>query len=162
MFQGIRKLLPGHFLTARGDQADVLTGLRAGGDDYLAKPFSIEELLLRIWAVLRRSRRSDAPISVGPLVINPAIHEATLVGRALDLTPLEFRLLAYLARASERVVPVPELVAEVWGVVDFGAHDPLVKSTVYRLRHKLGDQSDRPGVDLRNVRGVGYQLRPVS
>ncbi len=153
-----RGATPVVFLTARSDQADVIAGLEAGGDDYLAKPFSIEELLLRIRAVLRRTARVATVVTAGPLRMNLDTHETWVRDLRVDLTPLEFRFLAFLIQERARVVPPAELVGEVWGVADLGAHDTLVKTTVYRLRQKLGDASDG-GVEIRNVRGVGYQIR---
>jgi len=147
------------FLTVMSDQANVIAGLEAGGDDYLAKPFSIEELILRINAVLRRSTSQTDSIEVGNLTLRLQSHELLLGDRVIDVTPLEFRFLRYLAMHKERIVPTSELIEEVWGVADLGAHDPIVKTVVYRVRQKLGDQSQAPMVEIRNVRGVGYQLR---
>ncbi len=149
------------FLTVRSDQADVIAGLEAGGDDYLAKPFSVEELLLRINAILRRSTPADSLLSLGGLSLNLDSHEATASGHQLDLTPLEFRFLRYLLTNRERIISTSELVTEVWGVVDLGAHDPIVKTVVYRIRQKLGEPVP-PTVEIRNVRGVGYQIRTAK
>ena len=146
------------FLTVRSDQADVIKGLEAGGDDYLAKPFSIEELLLRINAILRRSAPVEQELRIGALTIKLHSHEARVHDGLVELTPLEFRFLRYLAINQQRIVSTQELVEEVWQIADLGAHDPIVKSTVYRIRQKLGAPL-LPAVEIRNVRGVGYQLR---
>ncbi len=150
--------LPVVFLTVRADQHDVIAGLEAGGDDYLAKPFSVEELFLRIGAILRRVGEVPRALRLGGLQLRPDTHEAVLDGEALDLTPLEFRFVRYLAVNEHRVVGVPELVREVWELAPVGSHDAIVKSVVYRIRHKF--DAVGPGrLELRNVRGVGYQLR---
>ncbi len=146
------------FLTVRSDQSDVIKGLEAGGDDYLAKPFSVEELLLRINAILRRAAPAEEELSIGGLTIKLDSHEALVDRTPLELTPLEFRFLRYLVVNRQRVVSVQELVEEVWKVPDLGAHDPIVKSTVYRIRQKLGSPLPET-IELRNVRGVGYQVR---
>ena len=146
------------FLPVRSDQADVIAGLAAGGDDYLAKPFSVEELLLRINAVLRRSAPQNEQLQLGELTLKLDSHEATVAGEPIDLTPLEFRFLRYLAINRTRIISTLELVDEVWGVADLGSHDPIVKTVVYRIRKKL-DHSYPSTVEIRNVRGVGYQLR---
>lgn len=149
------------FLTARSDQADVIAGLEAGGDDYLGKPFSIEELLLRINAMLRRAIPQERSLSFGQLTLNLDNHEALIGGERLELSPLEFRFLKFLSVNRARVLSVNELIDEVWGVAEIGANDPLVKTAVYRLRQKLGDPK-QVRVEIRNVRGVGYQLRTLD
>lgn len=149
------------FLTVRSDQADVINGLEAGGDDYLAKPFSIEELLLRINAILRRSTPTEDALSIGDMTIKLDSHEVIVEHTRVELTPLEFRFLRYLAANDSRIISTHELVEEVWEIADLGAHDPIVKSTVYRLRQKLGPPLPAT-VEIRNVRGVGYQLRAAN
>jgi two-component system OmpR family response regulator len=149
------------FLTVRSDQADVIAGLEAGGDDYLAKPFSVEELLLRINAILRRANPTEDEIRLGKLTLKLESHEVQAGETRIDLTPLEFRFLRYLAVNRSRIVSTSELVEEVWEVADLGAHDPIVKSVVYRIRQKLGPPH-LDTVEIRNVRGVGYQLRAVE
>lgn len=156
-----RSQAPVLFLTVRSDQADVIAGLEAGGDDYLAKPFSVEELLLRINAILRRSNPTEDELHLGELSIRLESHEVYSGQTIVDLTPLEFRFLRYLAVNRTRIVATNELVEEVWGVSDLGAHDPIVKSVVYRIRQKLGPPLPA-AVEIRNVRGVGYQLRTAE
>ncbi len=148
------------FLTVRSDQADVILGLEAGGDDYLAKPFSIEELLLRINAILRRAAPAEEELHIGGVSIRLESHEVYVMQTPVELTPLEFRFLHYLAVNGNRIISTRELVEEVWEVADLGAHDPIVKSTVYRIRQKLGPPLPET-IEIRNVRGVGYQLRPI-
>lgn len=149
------------FLTVRSDQADVIKGLEAGGDDYLAKPFSVEELLLRINAILRRASPVDDELRIGDMTIRLDAHEVSVLEIPVELTPLEFRFLKYLAVNRTRIVSTKELVQEVWEVADLGAHDPIVKSTVYRIRQKLAAPLPE-SVEIRNVRGVGYQIRPAA
>lgn len=151
--------VPVLFLTVRADQSDVIAGLQAGGDDYMPKPFSVEELLLRINAILRRAGESPKVLNIGQLELQLDTHEANADGVSIDLTPLEFRFLRYLATNHDRVVSVPELVRSVWDLVPVGAHDAIVKSVVYRIRQKLDAAGGVNEIELRNVRGVGYQLR---
>jgi len=154
-----RSQVPVLFLTVRADQTDVIAGLEAGGDDYMPKPFRVEELLLRINAILRRVGESPKVLNVGRLELLLDTHEANVDGMAIDLTPLEFRFLRFLAANHDRVLSVPELVRAVWDLVPVGAHDAVVKSIVYRIRQKLDGAGSRNELELRNVRGVGYQLR---
>jgi len=149
------------FLTVRSDQADVIKGLEAGGDDYLAKPFSIEELLLRINAILRRTAPVEEELHIGGLSVRLDSHEVLVHQTQVELTPLEFRFLRYLAVNANRIISTSELVEEVWEVADLGGHDPIVKSTVYRIRQKLGPPLPAT-IEIRNVRSVGYQLRPIQ
>lgn len=153
--------VPVVFLTVRADQHDVIAGLEAGGDDYLAKPFSVEELFLRIGAILRRVGEAPRAVTLGGLELIPDTHEVLLAGRPVDLTPLEFRFVRYLAVNEHRVVGVPELVREVWDLAPIDSHDAIVKSVVYRIRHKF-DAAGPGRLELRNVRGVGYQLRAAT
>ncbi len=149
------------FLTVMSDQAEIIAGFEAGGDDYLAKPFSVEELLLRINAVLRRSARQENEMRLGTLTLHLDSYEAEHDGHNLELTPLEFRFLRYLGMNRARIVSTAELVEQVWGVADLGAHDPIVKTAVYRIRQKL-DSAARPSIEIRNVRGIGYQIRVIT
>lgn len=142
-------------LTARADEADRLAGLELGADDYIAKnPFSPREVMARVKAVLRRSRAAQA-VPPGPLQIDPAGWRASWQGQALDLTPIEFRLLQTLAAQPGRVYPRAQLLAQLHG----DAHavtERAVDSHVKNLRRKLeqaGAGSDR----IRSVYGVGYR-----
>jgi len=154
-----RSRVPVLFLTVRADQSDVIAGLQAGGDDYLAKPFSVEELLLRIGAILRRVGEAPKALEVSGLHLQLDTYEAHTDGVPIDLTPLEFKFLRYLAINQNRVVGVPELVRAVWDLAPVGAHDAIVKNIVYRIRQKLDAPGGMSEFELRNVRGVGYQLR---
>ncbi len=153
----LRTYVPVILVTARSDQADKNRGLAAGADDYITKPFSVEELTLRVRAVLRRTRASPRILRVGCLTVDSSLHEAAIEGQRMDLTPLEFDLLRHLAVHRDRVVPTAELVREVWGVAQLAVSDPLVKNAVYRLRRKL-PSAQTGGVTIANVRGVGYRL----
>jgi two-component system response regulator BaeR len=138
-------------VTARVEEIDRLVGLDLGADDYVCKPFSIRELMARVRAILRRGRGP-----VAGLTLNEEKHEAVLDGRALDLTPVEFRLLHALASAPGRVFPRDRLLERLYEdhrVVT----DRTVDTHVKNLRRKLGEA--RPGDDLvRSIYGVGYKL----
>ena len=145
--------------TAREDEAEIVRALDAGADDYLVKPFGAGQLDARIRAVLRRTDTGalgGEPIIVGPLVVDLAARTATMDGRALDLTPREFDLLAYLAQRSGTVVTKRELMAEVWRQ-PYGAADKTVDVHLSWLRRKLGETAGEPRL-LHTVRGVGVRL----
>lgn len=145
-------------LTARTEEEDRVKGLSLGADDYLAKPFSPKELVLRVEAVLRRLSATPVSagsvISAGPIVVDRGAHTASVGGRELDLTATEYRLLALLLERRGRVQSRTQLLQDVWDA------SPEIKTRtvdmhVQRLRSKLG-----PGADLiETVRGVGYRLR---
>jgi two-component system OmpR family response regulator len=152
------------FLTARTDPADLRVGFSEGGDDYLTKPFSLEELTLRIGAVLRRvSGNGNANghagggqqrHTCGSIMLDETAHRVTVEGREIELSPTEFRLLRYLLLNAGRVVSRYQILDFVW---DYGfAGDPaIVERYVSYLRRRLG-----PAAGLvRTVRGVGYSLR---
>ncbi|MEU2764215.1 response regulator transcription factor [Streptomyces sp. NPDC007027] len=152
--------VPVIMLTARGDEEDRILGLETGADDYVTKPFSPRELVLRVDSVLRRARAAgpaaDAgPLSGGGLSLDPASRQASRDGRALALTLREFDLLAFLLRHPGRAFGREELMREVWGW-DFG---DLSTVTVHirRLRGKVEDDPARPRL-IRTVWGVGYRL----
>ncbi|PZG16676.1 DNA-binding response regulator [Micromonospora craterilacus] len=153
--------VPVLFLTARDTVADRVAGLLAGADDYVAKPFSLEEVVLRIRAILRRSRaesepeRDDRVLAYADLMLDEAAHEVRRAGRSIDLSPTEFRLLRYLLVNAGRVVSKAQILDRVWNY-DFGGDGRIVESYVYYLRRKV----DRTGPPLiQTVRGVGYALR---
>ena len=139
-------------VTARVEEIDRLIGLDLGADDYVCKPFSARELVARVKAILRRPRSQSA----AGLVLHEAEHRAELDGRAIDLTPVEFRLLAALASAPGRVFPRDKLLERLYAdhrVVT----DRTVDTHVKNLRRKL--EEVRPGEDLvRSIYGVGYKL----
>ncbi len=150
--------IPIIMLTAKGEEADIVTGLELGADDYLTKPFSPRVLLARIRAALRR--RATAPpgetalLKVHQLVIDPGRHEVILEDRPLDLTVTEFRLLHLLARRPGWVFTRSQIVNGVHGD-DYPVSDRSVDVQVVSLRKKLGPY----GKYLETVRGVGYRLK---
>lgn len=145
-------------ITARGSDEDVVRTLDAGADDYLVKPFSVEQLLARVRAVLRRAAGSDEETSivVGELTIDPAARSATLAGADLDLSPKEFDLLRYLADRKGTVVSKRELLAEVWRE-PYGGGEKTIDVHLSWLRKKLGESASAPRY-LRTVFGVGVKL----
>lgn len=149
-------------LTARDEEIDRIVGLTVGADDYLTKPFSPRELVARVKALLRRQRVLAEPVarpirtSVG-LEIDPARHRLRVDGMAIDVTALEFNLLAALAASPGVVLTRAQLLERVWGD-QYTSDDHLVDVHVANLRRKLGDVSTRPRF-VETVRGVGYRLR---
>lgn len=155
--------VPVIFLTARRRELDEVLGLELGADDYVTKPFDIDILLARIKAVLRRTpvvpplrSRSAEPIVVGDLRIDPAAHTVTLDGVPVDLAPREFDLLTALARQAGQVVPIDELLAQVWGA-EYAGESQVVYVHIRWLREKLEDDPQNPARIL-TVRGYGYKL----
>ena len=142
-------------LTAKSDTPDIVRGLEAGADDYITKPFKNTELVARIRARLRRTDQLVEPLEFGDIVLDPTGHTVTRKGESLDLTPLEFDLLACLLGNPEQVFTRETLLQKVWGY-----HHPgdtkLVNVHMTRLRSKIEDDADDPQV-IRTVRGVGYQ-----
>ncbi len=148
--------IPVIVLTAQGEELDRVVGFELGADDYVVKPFSVRELLLRVRAVLRRAGQqgSERPITeVGGIRIDVDAHRAWVRGEALDLTPLEFRLLATLVTRAGRVQSRERLLSDVWEMSS-ELETRTVDTHVKRLREKLGPARDL----LETVRGVGYRL----
>ena len=150
--------VPVIFLTARDDPADLREGFTGGGDDYLTKPFSLEELVLRVEAMLRRGRgqaNERARVAVGDIVLDDDAHRVWRGDREIELSPTEYRLLRYLMRNAGRVLSRPQIIEHVW---DYGyAIEPSgVETYISYLRRKLDDRDTRL---IRTVRGVGYALR---
>jgi len=146
------------FLTARKEIDDRLTGLTIGGDDYLAKPFSFEELVARIRVVLRRTDAAgDAThrLTFADLELDEEAHEVRRQGTVVNLTPTEFNLLHYLLLNARRVVSKQQILDHVWHY-DFDGDAAVVETYVYYLRKKI-DAFDPPLI--QTVRGVGYTLR---
>jgi DNA-binding response OmpR family regulator len=144
--------------TARDDEADIISTLDAGADDYVVKPFSADQLDARVRAVLRRRQGTDGttPLRVGDLQIDPSSREVRLAGELLDLSRKEFDLLHYLATRPGKVVSKRELLATIWDQ-PYGGADKTVDVHLSWLRRKLGETARSPGY-LRTVRGVGVKL----
>ncbi|HXQ19646.1 MAG TPA: response regulator transcription factor [Acidimicrobiales bacterium] len=150
--------IPVILLTARQDIDDKRQGFALGADDYLTKPFSVEELILRVRALLRRTVDLDATgsaLQFEDLVLDAERHEASRAGTPLDLTPTEFRLLHYLLLNSERVVSKTQILDRVWES-DFERDENVVETFVSTLRRKT--EANGPRL-IQTVRGVGYRLR---
>ena len=144
-------------LTAKGEEADIVTGLELGADDYITKPFSPRVMLARVRAVLRRRQAEpldeSAPLKIQELVIHPGRHEVVVADQTLDLTVTEFRLLYMLASRAGWVFTREQIVRGVHGE-DYPASDRSVDVQVVSLRKKLGPS----GKYLETVRGVGYRF----
>jgi two-component system phosphate regulon response regulator PhoB len=155
------RAIPLLMLTARGDEPDKVAGLDAGADDYITKPFSTQELLARIRAVLRRRAPEQAPesVSIGELALDGATHRVSWQGRPLKLGPTEFKLLNHLMKNPERVHSRGQLLDKVWGDHVF-IEERTVDVHVKRLREALGGA----GTMVETVRGAGYRLtaQPVA
>jgi two-component system OmpR family response regulator len=146
------------FLTARDDTEDKVTGLTVGGDDYVTKPFSLDEIIARINAIMRRTGKDQTKsvISVGELTINEEAHEVTIKGELVDLSPTEYQLLRYLATNPNRVLTKAQILDHVWEY-DFNGEMGIVESYVSYLRKKLDPISTEPLIVTK--RGVGYMLK---
>ncbi len=153
-----RARVPIIYLTARDTTDDKVRGLTLGGDDYMTKPFSLEELVARVRSVLRRAGIAEPESNVltfEDLVLDEDAHEVTRAGRPVDLTATEYRLLRYLLSNARRVLTRPQLLEHVWDY-DFGGDARVLETYVSYLRKKL----DAHGPPLiHTVRGVGYVLR---
>ncbi|MHC3434446.1 phosphate regulon transcriptional regulator PhoB [Delftia lacustris] len=149
------KAVPILMLTARGDEPDKVAGLDAGADDYITKPFSTQELLARIRAVLRRRapEQIQDKVSIGELVLDAAAHRVSWQGDMIKVGPTEFKLLHYLMKHPERVHSRAQLLDKVWGDHVF-IEERTVDVHVKRLREALG----MAGVLIETVRGAGYRL----
>jgi DNA-binding response OmpR family regulator len=151
-------------VTARGQDEDKVRGLDLGADDYLTKPFSVDELLARVRAVLRRAQFSAnehahvlrTTITIGHLAVDYAQHQVTMTGQEVPLTPIEYRLLAYLAQNAGRVVTQDILLEHVWGSEYLG-ESHMLQVNINRLRRKIEADSTHPRYLLTKV-GIGYLL----
>ncbi len=152
--------VPVVFLTAKDATADRVAGLTRGGDDYLVKPFSVEELMARLRAVLRRStnQAKAAVLRVGDLTLNEDTREVARDGKPADLTPTEYKLLRYLMRHSPSVMTKAQILDHVWEY-DFGGRSNVVELVISHLRRKI-DTGDEPLI--HTVRGVGYVVRQAA
>lgn len=148
-------------VTAKGTESDRVTGLELGADDYVVKPFSVKELVLRVKAVLRRTdiptpgSKSSEVLSAGDISLDTGRHEVKVKGVVVPLTALEFRLLKTLLERPGRVQTREVLLSDVWGI-DAEITTRTVDTHIKRLREKLGPASDI----VETVRGVGYKLIP--
>ncbi|MGB0723605.1 MAG: phosphate regulon transcriptional regulator PhoB [Gammaproteobacteria bacterium] len=149
--------IPVIMLTAKGEEADRVRGLETGADDYLTKPFSVNELKARIKAVLRRANpeATDEPVSAGTLVLDPSSHRVTANGEELGLGPVEFRLLHFFMTHQDRVYSRRQLLDRVWGTNVY-IEERTVDVHIRRLRKALEDT----GHDsfIQTVRGAGYRF----
>ncbi len=158
--------MPIIILTARGQDHDKIRGLDLGADDYLTKPFSVEELMARVRAVLRRSQMTQVEvkqglnpvITVGEMKIDLAQHQVLLKDQLIALTPIEFRLLTYLAQNAGRVVTQDMLLEHVWGS-EYSGESHLLQVNINRLRHKLEPDEENSNY-IHTKMGVGY-IMPV-
>ena len=153
--------VPVLFLTARDDMRDKIQGLTVGGDDYVTKPFGLEEVVARIRAILRRTRGSetedDGTLRVGDLVLDEDAHEVRRAGVDIDLSPTEFKLLRYLMVNEGRVVSKMQILDHVWEY-DWDGEAAIVESYISYLRRKLAVEGSG-GELIHTRRGVGYILR---
>ena len=151
-------LIPVLMLTAREDKSDIARGLKIGADDYVIKPFGIEELVLRIKAILRRSYKSataPAVLSCGPITIDDEQHRVTFNGQVIDLSPTEYRLLQILMEKKGRVLSKKLLLDEVWGIT-FESESTVTDTYISYLRKKF----HRDGFDgIKTIRGVGFSIQ---
>jgi two-component system OmpR family response regulator len=144
--------MPVLILTARDTWREKVSGLRAGADDYLAKPFELEELLARLEALIRRAAGRASPVlELGPLRVDPGTTRVTLHGNLVELTALEFRTLSYLMHHHGNVISKTELTEHIYGQ-DFDRDSNVIEVLINRLRRKLGSDL------IKTHRGQGYQL----
>ena len=151
------------FLTAKDSLDDRIAGLTAGGDDYVTKPFSLEEVVARLRGLIRRSTltvdANESPVlTVGDLELDEDSHEVRRAGRPIELTATEFELLRYLMRNPRRVVSKTQILDRVWDY-DFGGKSSVVEIYISYLRKKI-DAEGSPM--LHTVRGAGYMIKPAD
>ncbi|EPX57872.1 Phosphate regulon transcriptional regulatory protein PhoB (SphR) [Cystobacter fuscus DSM 2262] len=155
---GELRKVPVIIVSAKGQESDRIQGLELGADDYVVKPFSVRELLLRVKAVLRRADAEAGPeaqLSVGEIQLDTSRHQVRARGQDVALTALEFRLLRTLMERIDRVQTREVLLSDVWGI-QAEIHTRTVDTHIKRLREKLGPAGDI----IETVRGVGYKLTP--
>ncbi|MFI7496394.1 response regulator transcription factor [Kocuria sp. M4R2S49] len=148
------------FLTAKDETEDKVTGLTVGGDDYVTKPFSLDEVVARIRAVLRRTQpaeEDDSRLRVDDLVLDDDAHEVFRGEREIDLSPTEFKLLRYLMLNPNRVLSKAQILDHVWEY-DFNGDASIVESYISYLRRKIDNDPELPPL-IHTKRGVGYLLR---
>lgn len=153
--------VPVIFLTARDGVQDRISGLTAGGDDYVTKPFSLEEVIARLRGLLRRcgatTIRPDSQLIVGDLILDEDSHEVTRGGENISLTATEFELLRFLMRNPKRVLSKAQILDRVWSY-DFGGQANVVELYISYLRKKI--DAGRPPM-IHTMRGAGYVLKPA-
>jgi two-component system OmpR family response regulator len=150
------------FLTARDETADKVTGLTVGGDDYMTKPFSLDEIVARINAILRRTKQvevEDSILEVGEIKINQDAHEVFANGQPVDLSPTEYKLLRFLMSNPNRVLTKAQILDHVWEY-DFNGEMGIVESYVSYLRKKLDPITSEPLIQTK--RGVGYMYKSAK
>ncbi len=154
-----RSGVPILMLTARDSVPDRVAGLQAGADDYLIKPFALDELVARIEALLRRAAKgtTKAPLAYADIVLDPAAWSVSRAGQELDLTPTEFRLLECLMSAPEQVVTRDQILRTVWGSEWVSTDSNVIEVHVANLRHKL--ESEGAARLIRTIRGIGYMIK---
>lgn len=160
LLEEVRKIdqhFPILFLSARNEKVDVIEGLRIGADDYISKPFNVEEVIMRINAVLKRSKNQDlkAELMAGPIRLSEETYEVFFNDELIELSKTEFRLLQYLLQNQGRVVTKERLLDEIWGY-SFNTTTTVVDTYISYLRKKL----HRDGFDgIKTVRGIGFQIK---
>lgn len=151
--------VPVLFLTARDETEDKITGLTVGGDDYMTKPFSLDEIVARIHAILRRTQKVEAEksvITVGEVTINEDAREVTVGGTPIEFSPTEYKLLRFLMDNPNRVMSKSQILDHVWNY-DFGGEEGIVESYISYLRRKLDPVTSEPVIITK--RGYGYMFK---
>lgn len=146
------------FLTAKDEVEDKVQGLTVGGDDYVTKPFSLDEIIARIKAILRRTiqENEEAVIETGPIVLDQDTHEVSVDGTPIELSPTEFKLLRYLMQNANRVLSKAQILDHVWEY-DFNGDAGIVESYISYLRRKLDPLTEESLIQTK--RGFGYMLK---
>ena len=154
--------VPVLFLTARDETEDKVTGLTVGGDDYMTKPFSLDEIMARISAILRRTQKietSDSVIEVGEISMNEDAHDVFVNDQLVEFSPTEYKLLRFLMSNANRVLTKSQILDHVWEY-DFGGEMGIVESYVSYLRKKLDPLTSEPVIVTK--RGVGYMYKSTK
>ena len=160
LLEEVRKFdvqIPVIFLSARNEKVDVIEGLRIGADDYISKPFNVEEVIMRINTVLKRTKNNDqkAELIAGPVRLSEETYEVFFNDELIDLSKTEFRLLQYLLQNQGRVVTKERLLDEIWGY-SFNTTTTVVDTYISYLRKKL----HKDGFDgIKTIRGIGFQIK---
>jgi two-component system, OmpR family, response regulator len=160
LLEEVRKFdvqIPVIFLSARNEKVDVIEGLRIGADDYISKPFNVEEVIMRINTVLKRTKNNDqkTELIAGPVRLSEETYEVFFNDELIDLSKTEFRLLQYLLQNQGRVVTKERLLDEIWGY-SFNTTTTVVDTYISYLRKKL----HKDGFDgIKTIRGIGFQIK---